>query len=167
MPRLYIMRHAKSDWSVAAGDIDRPLKQGGVEAAEKMGLWLAQQDIIPELIVSSPAVRAEHTARIICKHLGKDAEAIIRDDRIYEANLDDLLNVVSEYGKSAKHILLTGHNPGMNQLVSYLSREEPVRNRNGKLMTTAAIAILDYDDAAISIGSHTARLVQIARPKEI
>lgn len=167
MPRLFLMRHAKSDWSAAAGDYERPLKKRGVKAAEKIGLWLAQQDIIPELIVSSPAVRAEHTARIICSHLGRKAENIMHDDRIYEADLDDLLTVISEYGKKAKHMLLTGHNPGLDELVDYLSRDEPQRNKSGKLMTTAAIAILDYTGDSIKAEKHSARLVQIARPGDI
>lgn len=167
MLRLFIMRHAKSDWSAVASDFERPLKKRGTRSAEKMGLWLAQQDIIPGLILTSPALRAEQTARIVCKQLGMVPGEIIRDERIYEGNLDELLTVVSDYGRKKKHMLLTGHNPGMDDLVSYLSSEEPERSRSGKLMTTGAIAILDFDRNNIRAERGAGILVQIARPKEI
>lgn len=167
MLRLFIMRHAKSDWSAAASDFERPLNKRGIRSAEKMGLWLARQDIIPGLAVSSPATRAEQTTRIVCKQLGMKVKDIIRDERIYEGSLDDLLTVVTEYGSKEKHMLLTGHNPGLDKLVEYLSREEPERNRTGKLMTTATIAIMDFDDKGIRAEQGAGILVQIARPKEI
>lgn len=167
MLRLFIMRHAKSDWSAAASDFERPLKKRGVKSAEKMGLWLARQDIIPALVVTSPATRAEMTTRIVCKQLGMDTGEIIRDQRIYEGSLDDLLTVVSEYGRKKEHMLLTGHNPGLDELVAYLSSEEPERDKGGKLMTTGAIAILDFDRNSIRPERGAGLLVQIARPKEI
>ena len=60
--KLFIMRHAKSDWSVPAGsDFDRPLARRGVRDAPRMAAWLAQQGVLPGMIVSSPALRAKQT----------------------------------------------------------------------------------------------------------
>ena len=164
---LLILRHAKSDWSVNVEDFDRPLNKRGHKDAKKMGAWLKQQKFFPGLIVSSPATRARQTVSIVCDQPGKNAPDIIWDDRIYETGLHDLLQVVTEYGKNAKCMLLTGHNPGLDQLVEYLAVDEPSRTATGKLMTTAAIAVLDFGDAGINGKKQSARLLQVARPKEI
>ena len=167
MTRLFIMRHAKSDWSVATSDFERPLNRRGIKSSEKMALWLASQDTVPELVVTSPAVRALETTRIVCRKLGINDQEIVQDERIYDADLDDLLTVISEYGRNKKHMLLSGHNPGLDQLVEYLSGDQPGRNRKGKLMTTAAIAIMDFSGQKISAEPGMGMLVQVARPSEI
>lgn len=164
---LLIMRHAKSDWSANVDDFDRPLSKRGYKDAKKMGTWLKQQKLVPDLIVSSPATRTKQTISIVCDQLGKNAPETIWDDRIYETGLHDLLQVVTEHGKNARCMLLTGHNPGLDHLVDYLVKDEPPRSATGKLMTTAAIAILDYGNAGINGKKQSARLLQVARPKEI
>ena len=167
MYRLLIMRHAKSDWSANVEDFDRPLNKRGHKDAKKMGAWLKQEKLIPDLIVSSPATRARQTICIVCDQLGKKAPDIIWDDRIYETGLHDLLQVVTEHGKNAQCMLITGHNPGLDHLVDYFSKDEPLRSTTGKLMTTAAIAILDFGDERINGKQKCARLLHVARPKEI
>ena len=167
MHTLLIMRHAKSDWSTNTEDYDRPLNKRGLKDAKKMGVWLKQQKFAPDLIVCSPAARAKQTISIVCDQLGKNAPDIIWDDRIYETGLHDLLQVVTEHGKNARCMLFTGHNPGLDHLVGHLAKEEPPRSATGKLMTTAAIAILDFGDTAINGKKQSARLLQVVRPKEI
>jgi phosphohistidine phosphatase len=96
---LLLMRHAKSDQdSKAYNDFDRPLNQRGLRDARKMGVWLKEQNIIPDLVVSSPALRAKQTVLLVCEQLEKDAAEIIWDNRIYEARLDDLLQVIADSG---------------------------------------------------------------------
>jgi len=167
MHTLLILRHAKSDWSANVEDFDRPLNKRGHKDAKKMGAWLKQQKLVPDLIVSSPATRAMQTITNVCDQLGKNAPDIIWDERIYEATLDELLKVISEHGKSAKCLLLTGHNPGLDHLVNYLVKGEPSRSATGKLMTTAAVAIVDFGEEVINGKRQCARLLQVARPKEI
>ena len=165
---LLIMRHAKSDWdSKAQNDFDRPLNQRGQKDAGKMGAWLKDQNIIPERIVSSPALRTKQTILDVCAKLEKDESEIIWDARIYEARLDDLLQVISEHGKNIKSMLITGHNPGLDNLVNHLSIGRPQYTDTGKLMTTAAIAVLDFGDDVINGKRQSAKLVQLVRPKEI
>jgi len=161
------MRHAKSDWSANVDDFDRPLTRRGLKSAKKMGAWLKQEALIPDLVVSSPANRAKQTTLIVCDQLKKNADKVIWDKRIYETDLKDLLKVVSDHGHKANCLLLTGHNPGLDHLVNYLSKDEPQPNRAGKLMTTAAIAILDYGDTGIIGKQNSAKLLQLVRPKEL
>lgn len=161
------MRHAKSDWSANLADFDRPLNKRGIKDAKKMGAWLKKRKFQPEAIVSSPAQRTRQTIGIVCEQLGKDSADIVWDERIYEASLNDLLKVVSEHGKNTGCLLLVGHNPGLDHLVNYLLKDPPPRNITGKLMTTAAIAVLEFGKAGISVKQGSGRLMNLARPKEL
>ena len=160
------MRHAKSDWSTGVEDFARPLNKRGFRDAEKMGVWLKKQKLDPDVIVSSPAKRAKQTMQIVHESFGKDAPAINWDDRIYEAGLDDLLNVVTKFSKNAKCLMLVGHNPGLDHLVNHLSKSRPPRTNNGKLMTTAAIAVMRFENG-ISGERETGNVVKLARPKDL
>ena len=166
--KFIIMRHAKSDWSSdTAKDFERPLSKRGIRNASQMGAWLKKQKIIPDRIISSPATRTKMTAHIVCGELDINTSGIIWDDRIYEAGIEELLEVISDHARHANSMLLIGHNPGLDALLNYLSKEKPQFNDNGKLMTTAAIAVLNYDDNPISTGHHSARLTQLVRPKDL
>ncbi len=166
--KLIIMRHAKSDWSAdAPSDFDRPLTKRGINSAVKMGTWLNAHKHIPDRIVSSPAVRAKMTADIVSKQFGKSKPAIQCDERIYDAGLDTLLNVIESHAKRARIVLLIGHNPGLDMLLDYLSSEEPKRNPKGKLLTTAAIAILRFRQSLINSKSQSAQLIKLVRPKDL
>ena len=162
------MRHAKSDWSTLAdGDFTRPLAKRGLKNAPRMGQWLASQAFKPELLVSSPAERAKQTVLAVAEQLNTPEEKVNWDPRIYEATLHDLLAVLDDYAVQSDSILLVGHNPGLDSLVEYLSRERPVYSSSGKLMTTAAIAVLDFGDQGISTREHSAQLEMLVRPKEL
>lgn len=164
---LLIMRHAKSDWSDhAAADFDRTLTDRGKRDAKKMGAWLKKKKIIPDLIVSSPAARAERTAVIVSKETGFDPAGILWDKRIYNASLDALLKVVAGQAQKSRRLLLIGHNPGLEELLNYLSSDQPETNSAGKVMTTAAIAVLDYGSGPISTGKASAQLMCLTRPRD-
>ena len=164
---LLIMRHAKSDWSVhTASDFERKLTDRGKRDAKKMGAWLKHQDLVPEIIVSSPAARAERTALIVSREINIDPARINRDERIYDASLEDLLKVMATHMQEARRVLLIGHNPGLETLLDYLSSAAPEPNRAGKLLTTAAIAVLDYGRKPISAGKRSAQLVCLTRPRD-
>ena len=82
--KLVIVRHGKSDWSHEdRSDVDRPLKDRGVRDAYKMSQRLLQQNIQPELVVSSPANRALHTAVIFCRELEIPLKNLLIDESFY------------------------------------------------------------------------------------
>jgi phosphohistidine phosphatase len=164
---LLIMRHAKSDWSDhAAADFDRRLTDRGKRDAKKMGAWLKKKKIIPDKIVSSPAARAERTAMIVCRETGIDPAAIIWERDIYDASLEDLLKVIAGQAGNTRCLLIIGHNPGLEELLDYLSRDQPGANSAGKVMTTAAIAVLDYGSEPISADKASAQLMCLTRPHD-
>ena len=164
---LIIMRHAKSDWSTSANsDFDRPLSRRGDRDAPRMAVWLADQGLFPDMIISSPALRTKQTVSAVVEKLGIPEQDIIWDAAIYGASLDQLLEVLDRYAAAADSVLLVGHNPGLDSLVEYLSDRQP-EYRRGKLMTTAAVAVLDYGDKEISTREHSARLQILMRPKDL
>ena len=166
--RLIIMRHAKSDWSdEGSPDFDRPLTTRGRKAAKQMGQWLKQQQFGIDQILCSPALRAKQTAQLVMEQLNLPQKSMLWDSRIYEASLSDLIALVHQYGEGIHTLLLIGHNPGLDQLLCHLSNVPPPVNQSGKLLTTAAIAILDFGAAAISAKAHQAQLQYLIRPKEL
>lgn len=124
MPRtLYLLRHAKSSWKDASlRDFDRPLKRRGRDAAKQIGKRLADEKPKPLLVVCSPAVRTRETADIVLKHADLRVDVTF-DERIYEASLRDLLQVVAAIPDNKEVAMMIGHNPGFEELVAFLSGE--------------------------------------------
>ncbi len=161
MKTLYILRHAKSSWDDAAlSDFERPLNERGLGAAPLVGGVMKKNRFAPELILSSPARRAEQTAALIKQSAGIGG-AIQFDERIYEASLARLLEVIAEQNEKIQSLMLVGHNPGLEGLVKFLTGEfEP--------MPTAALAVVDLDAKKWSaIKSTKCSLRNLIRPKEI
>ena len=94
--QLLVLRHGKSDWSVDVSDFERPLKKRGKKAAQRMGAWLQQQDLVPDYIMSSPAERALNTAEKLTKAMGLTANQVHYDSRLYVAELKDLQAVLAD-----------------------------------------------------------------------
>lgn len=161
MKTLYILRHAKSDWSNAAlSDFERPLNERGKKAAPLMGRMMRARNFIPQFVISSPAVRARQTAETITENAGLKGK-IKFDSRIYEAHPQTLLEIVSEIADSFDSAMLVGHNPGFENLVQILTDEiQP--------MPTAALAVIDLKiEHWNQIFSSAAILREIIRPKEM
>lgn len=164
---LYLLRHAKSDWKKeTTTDFERPLSKRGFSDAPKMAAWLAKQANIPEIIISSPALRAYQTALPFAHALDIQANDILFDNRIYEASLETLLKVVRQLPEQEKSVLLIGHNPGLDFLLQVLCKQAKPRN-DGKLMTTCAIAKIAVKSTWQDISNKYCMLYSLSRPKEV
>lgn len=104
-------------------DKDRPLNDRGKREAPKMGKRLAKRAVKPELIVSSPAVRALATAKIIARKLDYKLKEIVVDDRLYPGDADKLLTVIHRLDNELKRVMLFGHNPALTDLAHRLSSD--------------------------------------------
>ena len=123
MKTLYLLRHAKSSWKdQSLPDFERPLNRRGKHAAERIGRYLKHELIVPEIVLSSPAVRARETIERVAK-AAKWTPEILFDQRIYEAGGLRLLEVVSQIENERKTALLVGHNPGIEELLMLLTGE--------------------------------------------
>ena len=122
MKRLYLLRHAKSSWDFPdLDDFNRPLNKRGQRDAPFMGKLLKKKKIVPDLIVSSPAVRAAVTARTIAENLEYSEKKLQFDPRIYDASASQLLSIIQEINESITSIILIGHNPSLTALANILS----------------------------------------------
>lgn len=164
---LYLLRHAKSDWKKeAAADFERPLSKRGISDAPRMAAWLAKQANMPETIISSPALRAYQTALIFSHALNIQAKDIHFDNRIYEAGLDTLLEIIRTLPEQEKSVLLIGHNPGLDFLLQVLCKQAKPRT-DGKLMTTCAIAKIAVESRWQDVSDKHCMLYSLSRPKEV
>jgi len=146
MKTLTLVRHAKSSWKERAlSDRDRPLNKRGERDAPIMAKRVAEAGIRPSQIISSPAVRAWTTAKVFAKTLGYPVEFLQREDGLYLASLDNLLDVVATQDPSFHSLMLFAHNPGMTDFANYL-----IPGLTSNLPTTGVVSVtLDCDDWAL------------------
>ena len=120
MKTLFLLRHAKSSWKdQALADFERPLNDRGRKAAELIGNFIAKQNVTIDLVISSPAVRARQTIDLVLKTARRSPELRF-DQRVYEATPTRLLEITSQIEDDRKSVLLVGHNPGMEELLTLL-----------------------------------------------
>ncbi|KHJ38802.1 phosphohistidine phosphatase SixA [Pedobacter glucosidilyticus] len=123
--KLLIVRHAKSDWGAAnTKDFDRPLNSRGFLNAPEMGKRLVSRTLIPQQLVSSPALRAITTCKLIAKEIQYPETEIKQEPKIYEANHQTLLKIVNQFNDEHDFIALFGHNNGITDLAVYLSNAD-------------------------------------------
>jgi len=143
MKTLTLVRHAKSSWKdTSLSDRDRPLNKRGKRDAPEMGRRIAAAGIRPSLIVSSPAVRAWTTAKIIANQIGYPREFLQRDSALYLASVNGILDVIVSQDAGFNNLMLVGHNPGFTDFANYL-----VPGLTNNMPTAAVVCVeLDTDD---------------------
>jgi len=161
MKTLFLLRHAKSSWrDQTLPDFERPLNGRGERAAEDIGRYLKTKSIVPELVLSSPAVRARDTLAIVSK-AAKWTTEVRYDQRIYEASGLRLAEVLSQIEDDRNVVMMVGHNPGMEELLTLLTGTM----ERFSTATVAKIKIAATKWASAVNGPAT--LEWIMRPKEL
>ncbi len=121
---VYVVRHAKSSWDFPElADLDRPLNTRGLSNAPEMGQRLKDKEIIPDLVISSPAKRAHETCRIICHTLGYDESAIKINRELYHGDEDEMLELLKNLPDKYETVMLFGHNPAITFFVNDMTGE--------------------------------------------
>jgi phosphohistidine phosphatase len=160
MRTLYLLRHAKSSWKDdSLADFERPLKRRGREAAEAIGEFLASKKVDLSVLISSPSIRTRQTIDIVQKHAKLGVEARF-DQRIYEASLATLVQVVSEIPDDNKAAMLVGHNPGMEELLAFLTREH-------RHVPTGALSRISLESSWKEAGRSSGKLEWFVTPKDL
>jgi len=138
---LYLLRHAKSSWNdPTLRDFDRPLKKRGREAAERIGDRMASETLSNPLVICSPAVRTRETAEVVLASAKLQVEPRF-DERIYEASLRELVEIVTEIPNDKEVAIMIGHNPGFEELLSFLTGEH-------RRIPTCALAKIRFGDVS-------------------
>jgi phosphohistidine phosphatase len=102
-----------------------------------MGVRLARHGLSPDLILSSPAIRARQTAERVAIALNYPSENIHYDDALYLASPGQMLEVLTHVSDGIDELILVGHNPGMTQLANMMIADLALDN----LPTAGAVAI--------------------------
>lgn len=164
---LLLLRHGKSDWSHAVGDFERPLKKRGREGASRIGRWLSAQNLIPDIVLSSPAQRARETAELCLAALGDAAPRIHFDERLYHAENEDFEAILQKVPKLAQRVLVVGHNFGMQDFLLSQCSAPPRHRSDGKLLTTATLAQLSYPGGTLMGSPGSAQLKALVRARDL
>jgi len=173
MKTLSLLRHAKSGWDdPVARDFDRPLNEKGKRAAIAMGRRARDLlDLSSGKLIASPAARVTQTLDSFFEGLGRTIEPIW-DKRIYLASASTLLDIIHETGASVDHLMLVGHNPGLEDLILNLVADDgssPLRDIVESKYPTAALAQIswngeDWRSLGPASGAHLDILI---RPRDV
>lgn len=166
MKTLLLLRHAKSSWkNPHLVDHDRPLNKRGRRDAPRMGRLLAEENLLPDLVLSSTAIRARTTAEMVAEAAGYDGEIRLSSE-LYHASPESMLAALASLEEPLGRVLLVGHNPGVEHLLWVLTERD-------ERCPTAALARISLDvdrwrDLNQSVSqARAARLERIWRPKEL
>ena len=163
---LYIMRHAKSDWSgPQISDFERPINKRGTKNAMRIGEWMNENNHIPQKIISSPALRAKETIELVTEQISKfNLEDLTYEDELYLAGFTQLIEFINTYKDKVQSLMLVGHNPGIENLVNYLC------SQSGNLdtaVTTANLFIFEYADNSFNPATDSCALIEAIKPREL
>lgn len=140
MKTLYVVRHAKSSWSnKSLADVDRPLKGRGVNDAYGTSQWLVDNNAVPDLLISSPATRALHTAMIFARTFDIDFSAIQIDGKLYEGNAKNYRHCVNQISDDYASAMIFGHNPSIGAFINSFADKDIAH------VPTTGIACITFD----------------------
>lgn len=137
---LHIVRHAKSSWDYEnISDIDRPLKLRGIKNAYEMARRIKIRNALPELIITSPANRAFHTAAIFTRVFEMMFKNLIINETLYAAEEENIMDVIRSNDDSVSSLMICGHNPEMTSFVNFFVKDTILN------IPTAGIVTLIFD----------------------
>ena len=157
MKKLLLIRHAKATHETGYVDFERPLQERGLQDAAIMAARLKEKNLIPQILVASPALRTLSTANVFSQHLAVPQPQTNKD--IYEATTLSLVKVINALPNEYDFIALVGHNPGMSDVLYYLTRQL-------QDVPTCAMMLIEFDtDSWMEIIEDAGKLVYYDYPK--
>ena len=124
MKKLILLRHAKSSWDLNVSDKERPLTEKGINRIKMISTRSSNILSSADLIFSSPANRAIHTACIMISSLRLSFEKIILKKELYTFELSKLLDFIFNISEDYNSVICVGHNPAFTEAISYLSETD-------------------------------------------
>lgn len=156
---LYLLRHAKSSWKgPPLADFDRPLNNRGQINAPRMANYAFEQQIHPEIIVSSPALRTRHTAEYFHNRLLPQTELLLEPD-LYECTASELWHIAKRFPDELSSVLLVGHNTCLEEIIRCFKADLVKFPTCG--LATIQFSVARWQDLAPSLGT----LTNLAFPK--
>lgn len=163
MKRVIIVRHAKSVQYGYDNDFYRDLTERGVADAEKISLKLQSMNLLPDLVISSPAIRAMHTATIFCKNLGYNPDKIQPENDLYEGlTTQELVDFLQQLPEKINTVYIFGHNPSIYYMVYNL-----VKYFNSDMPTCSSVALLFEVETWQEVAARSAKMIFQLTPKNL
>ena len=171
MKKLSLLRHAKSGWDdPVSRDFDRPLNDKGIRASKAIGAFIKDNDLAFDQILASPAVRVIETLEHVEEASGLSMEPTW-DRKIYLASSATLLDVLRGANADAEHILMVGHNPGLEDLIFDLVPDDgssEARDAVEQKYPTTALAEIQLDiESWEDITENSGTLTRFTRPRDL
>lgn len=148
MLTLSLLRHGKSSWDDPdLDDRERPLAERGREAARIMRDTIAARCLPPDLVLCSSALRARETLEIAISESDPAAPQVVIEEALYLAPATVLLGLVRKTARTARHLLIVGHNPGLHALALDLTGHGLRRDIASMAVKfpTCALAVLTFE----------------------
>jgi len=123
MKNLLLMRHAKSSWKDdSLEDHQRPLKKRGRKDSKRIAKVIQKSNLVPDLILSSSAVRSRETVEIVVQTLDYH-NTIAFSDELYMGEPDDFIHALRDLSKELNTVMIVGHNPGLEAYLQIIDGE--------------------------------------------
>lgn len=123
MKTLFLMRHAKSSWKDdSLADHERPLKKRGKKDIKLIAKVIKKNDLKPDLIITSSAVRAKETAELLAEAIGFKGKIVVSDD-LYMGEPSDYMEILTDIKEKFGSVLIVGHNPGLEAYLQIIDGE--------------------------------------------
>lgn len=169
MVTLSLFRHAKSAWdNTSLSDFRRPLAPRGEQAAPRMGRFMADNALAPDVILCSTAQRARQTLELALPAFAGKAEVQFADS-LYHAGPAEMLKLVRALGDDCRHAMLVGHNPGMQAMAMELAGDgdaSAIETMSVKF-PTAGLAVIDFDCGWADVAPGRGRLRVFKTPRQL
>jgi len=159
MKKLLLIRHAKAEKETGGKDFDRPLKYPGIQDARFMADRVKEAGIVPQFVVTSPALRTLTTAEIFADafKLANPKE----EKSLYEASQQTWLKVINRLPVQYDVVAVVGHNPGVANILYYLTGET-------REVHTSTTALIEFDlDKWSEISGDTGKITYYCSPKDL
>jgi phosphohistidine phosphatase len=162
MKELFLVRHAKSSWKYKdLSDLERPLSGRGRRDAPFMAKILYRQKINPDVVLSSPAVRALSTARYFCDEMNISFNDVKIMPGLYMPDPDDIFEIVSSLETITNTVMIFSHNPGITDFYNQLT-DDYIEN-----IPTCGIAAVEFNEESwADLKDKTGRLHFFEYPKK-
>ena len=158
MLRLTLIRHANAEWKDASiEDFDRPLNKRGLAEADSIGKILLENELVPELLLTSTARRTQQTAEIVSRLLSVPARRVKAVEQLYLARAEIILAFAQATGPKVHHLGIIGHNPGISELARSLA---PDGTNIAELSTAAACTLTFVAKSWKQLAGPAARAVE-------
>jgi phosphohistidine phosphatase len=141
---LVLLRHAKAETPGDHLDFDRRLTEKGAADADAAGAWLADEGLVPDLVICSPAARTRQTWHGVAVALAQAAPSaaapeVHYESGLYEGGRTEVVDLLRRVPDEVGTVLVVGHNPTMSDVSVLLRPDDEGPDFTG--LKTAGLAV--------------------------